>query len=109
MVSYKTNNNTDNSNVAADVCLDMQCERGARCRVSKSPLGELVPECTCEAIANPDRLPYTFGCKKATDGEHDGLEFSNKEDVRRSMCKYEQDYLSFTDVCEDETGTGRFV
>uniref|UniRef100_F6ZH17 Agrin n=1 Tax=Ciona intestinalis TaxID=7719 RepID=F6ZH17_CIOIN len=50
-----------------DVCMDLQCEHGAMCKITKSG-STLTPSCSCENVGAAESLPVTHACKQATDG-----------------------------------------
>ena len=83
------------------MCLDKQCRNGERCEIIRSDLDELIPSCSCDSITDHNRLPYIFGCKKADDGTRNDLMFSNKEDVRKTLCE-EKLTITFVNTCKEK-------
>uniref|UniRef100_F6ZH24 Agrin n=1 Tax=Ciona intestinalis TaxID=7719 RepID=F6ZH24_CIOIN len=64
-----------------DVCMDLQCEHGAMCKITKSG-STLTPSCSCENVGAAESLPVTHACKQATDGNGVHRIFMNEAEAR---------------------------
>jgi len=89
---------------ADDICLDIRCEKGAKCKIFVTDVGELIPTCTCDAIPNPDHVRYSPLCSK-----RENATFANKLALRREVCWSEEFVFAtkcndFQDTCDGKCG-----
>nr|XP_026691463.1 agrin isoform X4 [Ciona intestinalis] len=85
--------------VVEDVCMDLQCEHGAMCKITKSG-STLTPSCSCENVGAAESLPVTHACKQATDGNGVHRIFMNEAEARGESCTSNQ-ILDFKDICQE--------
>ncbi|CAK8688854.1 unnamed protein product [Clavelina lepadiformis] len=85
--------------IVEDVCLDLQCEHGAKCQIYANVTG-IFPQCSCDSIGDAQKLDASLACKLADDGQGRERKFVNMYAARRAMCE-SHTMFTFKDICRE--------